>query len=436
MVDNIIQVKKSVIRGTIRCPSSKSYSHRAIVIGSLTNGNSVIRNVLLARDTLATLNACKSLGAKIKHENGDLQIEGKARLDTPENVINVENSGTTLRLVSAISSLVRKGFTVITGDESLRKRPMQPILDALIQLGVKSYSTKMNGFAPLIVKGGGIRGGIATVDGTVSSQFVSALLISCIYADSNVTIKINGDQVSKPYIESTLATMKKFGVTIDHEPNYSEFHIENMEYTPTVFKIPGDFSTAALLLSAGVLAGDRLTVQGLNFKLPQGDSRIIDIIRMMGGKINVDKEKGEVVVSSNCEVLEGGNFDLTDNPDLLPVVSILALKARSQVRVSGIAHARLKESDRVANICSELAKLGAVIKQQNNEILISPPKILRNASFESFNDHRLFMAFTIASMLTEKSRITGAESVDVSYPNFIEDMRKLNAVISSMPNKQ
>jgi 3-phosphoshikimate 1-carboxyvinyltransferase len=155
----------------------------------------------------------------------------------------------------------------------------------------------------------------------------------------------------------------------------------------------------------------------------------------MGGKINVNKEKGEVVVSS-CEALEGGHFDLTDSPDLLPVVSILALKARSQVRISGIAHARLKESDRVANISSELVKLGAVIKQQNDEILITSPKVLKNASLESFNDHRLFMAFTIASMLTEKSSVTGAESVDVSYPNFIEDMRKLHAVIRSMPYRE
>ena len=423
-----VQIKRSVIKGTIQCPPSKSYSHRAMAIGSLTSGESVIRKVLLARDTLATLTACESLGAYIKKENEDLYIEGKSRLETPEDVINVENSGTTLRLATVMSSLVKEGFTVITGDESLRKRPMQPVLDALIQLGVKSYSTNMNGSAPLIVKGGGIRGGLAVLDGSISSQFISALLISCIYADSKVTIKINGDQVSKPYIESTLATMKAFGVTIDHDPLYSEYYIENMEYHSTAFSIPGDFSTAALILSAGVLAGDGLTVQGLNFKLPQGDSRIVDIIRTMGGKITVNREKGEVIVDS-CEALDGGHFDLTDAPDLLPVVSILALRARSQVRISGIAHARLKESDRVANISSQLVKLGAIIKQQNDEILITSPKILKNASLESFNDHRLFMAFTIASMLTEKSNVTGAESVDVSYPNFIEDMRKLHAVI-------
>jgi 3-phosphoshikimate 1-carboxyvinyltransferase len=423
-----IQIKKSVINGVIRCPSSKSYSHRAIAIGSLTNGSSVVRNVLLARDTLATLAACRSLGANIKHQNGDLYIDGKTSLEAPENVINVENSGTTLRLVTVMSSLMRKGFAVITGDESLRKRPMQPILDALIQLGVKSYSTKINGCAPLIVKGGGIRGGIALVDGRTSSQFVSALLISSIYADSKVIIKINGNQVSKPYIESTLATMEAFGVTIDHDHHYSEYHIENMKYSPTVFEIPADFSTAAFILSAGVLAGDSLTVHGLNFKIPQGDSRIIDILMAMGANIHVNKEKGEVQVSS-CDALEGGHFDLIDTPDLLPVVSVLALRARSQVRISGIAHARLKESDRVANISSELAKLGAVIKQQNDEILITAPKILKNACLESFNDHRLFMAFTIASMLTEKSTVTDAESVDVSYPTFIEDMRKLHAVI-------
>jgi 3-phosphoshikimate 1-carboxyvinyltransferase len=149
---------------------------------------------------------------------------------------------------------------------------------------------------------------------------------------------------------------------------------------------------------------------------------------MMGGKIKVDKEKGEVTVNGS-NTLDGGDFDLTDTPDLLPVISILALKARSPVKISGITHARLKETDRVANIVSELRKFGAIIKEQKDEISIIAPKILKNASLEAFNDHRLFMAFTVASMLTEKSNVTGAESVDVSYPNFLEDMTKLYASI-------
>ncbi|HKG72480.1 MAG TPA: hypothetical protein VKA87_11300, partial [Nitrososphaeraceae archaeon] len=173
-----VQIKRSKINGTIRCPSSKSYTHRAIAIASLVQTPSIITNILIARDTLATLTACRSLGANIIHNNNTLRIEGKRRFDPPDNIVNAENSGTTIRFLTVMSALVHKGFTVLTGDESLRKRPMQPILDALQQLGVQCYSTKMNGTPPLIVRGGGIKGGTAVIDGTVSSQFISALLIS------------------------------------------------------------------------------------------------------------------------------------------------------------------------------------------------------------------------------------------------------------------
>ena len=351
----------------------EAYSHRAIVIASLCEGQSTITNALLARDTLATLAACNTLGANIQRGNTTLWVEGKHSFDPPDNVVNAENSGTTIRIVTAMSALVEKGFTVLTGDESLRKRPMQPIIDALNQLGVRCYSAKMDGTPPLIVRGGGIKGGITVVDGSVSSQFVSALLITCIYADSTVLMRINGEQVSKTYIEATLATMKAFGVTVDYEPNFLEYHIENKEYRATTFDVPSDFSTLALILAAGVLTGDELTVRGLNFSLPHGDLRIIDIIRIMGGNVRVDKQKGVVIVYGSS-TLEGGDFDLTDTPDLLPVVSILALKSRSPVKISGIAHARLKETDRVANIASELMKLGAITKEEKNELSIIAPK--------------------------------------------------------------
>jgi 3-phosphoshikimate 1-carboxyvinyltransferase len=426
-----VQVKKSKISGIIRCPASKSYSHRAIVIASLCERQSTITNALLARDTLATLAACNTLGANIQREKTTLWIEGKHSFNPPDNVINAENSGTTIRMVTAMSALVKKGFTILTGDESLRKRPMQPLVDALNQLGVQCYSAKMDGTPPLIVRGGGIKGGITVIDGGVSSQFVSALLITCIYADSKVLMRINGEQVSKTYIEATLATMKAFGVTVDYEPTFLEYHIKNKEYRATTFDIPSDFSTLALILAAGVLTGDEVTIRGLNFSLPHGDLRIIDIIRIMGGKVRVDKQKGEVIVYGSG-TLQGGDFDLTDTPDLLPVVSILALKSRSPVNISGIAHARLKETDRVANIASELMKLGAITKEEKNELSIIAPKVLKNASLEAFNDHRLFMAFTIASMLTEKSIVSGAESVDVSYPNFIPDMIELQASIKQI----
>jgi 3-phosphoshikimate 1-carboxyvinyltransferase len=430
-----ILVRKSKINGSARCPSSKSYSHRAIAISSLADKQSTITNVLLARDTLATLAGCCALGAQIKYEGTTLRVKGRDRFNPPENVINAENSGTTIRIMTAMSSLVRSGYTVLTGDQSLRRRPMQPILDALAQLGVEAYSTRENGTPPLVVKGGGIKGGTAVVDGSTSSQFISGLLITSIYAESKIVMKVKGNLVSKPYIAATLAIMKRFGVSIDHSSDMLEYYINNARYSATKFDVPSDFSTAALILAAGVLAGEKIKVNGLNFALPQGDSRIVDILKRMGCVIRLDKRKGEVLVEG-AERLEGGDFDLADTPDLLPVVSILALRAKSPVTITGVAHARVKETDRVANIAKELMKFGARVKEFHDGLKITAPLLIKNASLEAYNDHRLFMAFTIASMMTEKSIVAGAESTDVSYPNFLSDMKDLGAKISPAPDRE
>jgi len=430
-----ILVKKSKISGSVRCPSSKSYSHRAIAIASLAERQSTITNALLARDTLGTLAGCRALGAEIKHEDTTLKVKGMHAFDPPENVINAENSGTTIRVMTAMSGLVRTGYTVLTGDDSLRKRPMQPILDALTELGVEAYSTKANGTPPLVVRGRGIRGGTTVVDGSISSQFISGLLIAGIYADSEIVIRIKDNLVSKPYVRATLATMKHFGVSIDHSSDMREYQIKGANYRGAKFDVPSDFSTAALILAAGALVGEKLKVKGLNFALPQGDSQIVDILKQMGCPIKVDRPKGEVVVE-RTDGLEGGDFNLGDTPDLLPVVSILALRAKSPVTITGVAHARVKETDRVANIAQELVKFGARIKEFQDGLKITAVKPLKNASIEAYNDHRLFMAFTIASMMTERSIVAGAESVDVSYPNFIQDMKDLGAKISRAPDRE
>lgn len=430
-----ILVRKSKIGGRVRCPSSKSYSHRAIAIASLAARESTITNALLARDTLATLVGCQALGAVIMHDGTTLHIKGRHVFDPPENVINAENSGTTIRIMAAMSALAEKGYTVLTGDESLRKRPMQPILDALAQLGVKAYSTKGNGSPPIVVRGGGIRGGTTVVDGSISSQFISGLLIAGIYADSEIVIRIKDNLVSKPYVIATLATMKQFGVSVDHSTDMLEYEIKCKKYRATKFDVPSDFSTAALILAAGALVGEKIKVMGINFAMPQGDSQIIEILKQMGCSIKVDKEKGEVVVQGTDE-LEGGDFNLGDTPDLLPVVSILALKAKSSVTITGVAHARVKETDRVTNIAQELVKFGARIKEFQDGLKITAARPLKNASLKAYDDHRLFMAFTIASMMTERSVVAGAESVDVSYPNFILDMKDLGARISPAPDRE
>jgi 3-phosphoshikimate 1-carboxyvinyltransferase len=421
-------VKKSVLRGLINCPPSKSYSHRAVVVSSLAEGESLLTNPLRSRDTNATIIGCKALGVGIKDGPKHIVISGRNRFSAPNDVINVENSGTTLRFLTPMSALVDKGYTVITGDESIRRRPMGPLLRALNNVGVKCYSTRLNGSAPIIVKGGGIRGGNTTLCGTVSSQFLSGILISGIYAQSELEIQIEGRQVSRPYIDSTIAIMKEFGIRIEKSSDYSFFSVREGRYKPTSFNIPGDFSAAALMLSAGAMLAEELIVSGLDFSFPQGDSKIVEFLERLGAKIKKKIGNGQLSVSS-CESFDGGEFDLSDTPDLLPAISILSLKSRKPIRIFGISHARFKETDRLGIIASELSKLGLEIKVKNDELLLNKTGELKSACLDAHNDHRLFMSFVIAAMLTDGSVIRGAESVDVSYPKFLTDMKKLGGNI-------
>jgi 3-phosphoshikimate 1-carboxyvinyltransferase len=422
-----VTVRKSILSGLIDCPPSKSYTHRAIVVSSLAEGKSLITNPLRSRDTNATLLACKMLGVDINDRPNQIMISGRKGFEPPNDIINVENSGTTLRFLTPMSALVKKGYTVITGDKSIRRRPMNPMIQALGKVGVECYSTRLNGFAPILVKGGGIRGGTTTLSGAISSQFLSGLLISGIYAKSDLEIEIEGRQVSRPYIDSTIAIMKEFGISIKSS-EYSFFSVKEGRYKSTSFNVPGDFSAAALLLSAGAMLADELIVSGLDFSLPQGDSRIVEFLERLGARIRKDVGRGRVSIS-RCESFEGGEFDLSDTPDLLPAISILSLKSRKPIKVIGISHARFKETDRPGIIASELSKLGLEIKMKNDELLLNKTGELKRACLDAHDDHRLFMSFVIAAMLTDGSVIRGADSVDVSYPKFLVELKKIGGNI-------
>jgi 3-phosphoshikimate 1-carboxyvinyltransferase len=426
-----VEIRKSFLDGNVKCPPSKSYTHRAIAIASLAEGKSIINNPLISRDTMATISGCKMLGVKIKNTNekfDSLEILGMNQFETPKDIINAQNSGTTIRILTSMATLVKNGYTIITGDDSLKTRPMTPLILALNQLGVNVFSSNEKGTAPIIIKGGGIKGGKVSIEGNISSQFITSLLISCIYANSEVEIRIKGKQVSIPYILSTIETMKYFGVIIEHDKEYLNYNISNDKYHPTNFFIPGDFSSASFIIAAGILVGKKITLNGLNFYYTQGDMKIIDIVKQMGGDIRIDMQKGEVIINGSNR-LDGIDCNLVNTPDLLPAISIIALKARSPMRIFGISHARFKETDRVSNITKELRKMEANIIEKEDEIIINPSKSLKNAELDSYNDHRLFMAFTIASMLTDKSIVRGAESIDVSYPSFLNEIKRLGAQV-------
>ena len=378
---------------------------------------------------MATIRGCKALGVNIVDRPDHIAVSGRTAFVVPDDVINIENSGTSMRFLTAMSALVENGYTIITGDESIRRRPMEPMIFALRNLGVQCYSTRMNGSAPIVIQGGGIAGGRTEIEGSTSSQFLSGLLISGAYAQSEIEIKVTGKQVSRPYIDSTIATMKKFGISIQKSTDYRILHVTNGEYTPTSFTVPGDFSTAAVLLSAGILLGGEIMLSGLDFSLPQGDSNILDILKKMEAEVTVNVKQGQIRVVGT-EHLEGGEFDLSDTPDLLPVVAILSLRAKSPVRIYGVSHTRFKETDRLAIVASELCELGVNLKMTNDELIIHHSGKLKSARLNAHDDHRLFMCFVVAAMMTEKSIVKGARSVDVSYPQFISEMRKLGGQIN------
>ena len=415
------RVEKTKISGTLVCPPNKSYTHRAIFLASLADGKSVIKNVLYSRDTNATISTCKSFGATIIQDNSSLTVNGIKEVKSPSE-IDASNSGTTIRIAAAIAAL-GKGKTVLSGDESLRQRPMQPLLDALESIGAKCSSA--NGKPPISITGKA-NGGEVTIPGNISSQFVSALMIMSPLTENGLVLNIEGDLVSKPYLDATITSIKKFGVTVKTVKPYKNYIISQQKYKPTAFTVPSDFSSLAMLLSASILLGDNITIKTTVDDLPQADKAIFDILKSLGVIVNVEKDN--VTVQSQ-KPLNGGKFDLSNSPDLLPPLAILSLKSSKPIHIFNVKHARYKETDRIAIIARELKKLGVSVEEKEDGLILESTDKLHSADLNSENDHRLFMAFCIAGMYIGNCTVSNPESIDVSYPNFISDLKRVGGKI-------
>ncbi|MGI0010884.1 MAG: 3-phosphoshikimate 1-carboxyvinyltransferase [Nitrosopumilaceae archaeon] len=416
------KIEKARLSGKIVCPPNKSYTHRAIFLSTLAKGKSQISNVLLSRDTIATINACKNFGAQIKVDGSNLTVESSGNINLQSSQIDASNSGTTIRIAAAISSL-SGNKTTLSGDASLRKRPMQILLDALESLGASCTST--DGKPPITVKGK-IRGGEVTIPGSVSSQFISALMIAAPKTENGIILNIEGELVSKPYLEATIYTMKKFGVKVETISTYKKYKIPRQDYISTNFVIPSDFSSMALLLSAAVLLGDDFSIHASVGDLPQGDKEIITHLEKMGVKVNMSND---TITISSPPLLGGGRFDLSNTPDLLPAMAILALKTSEPIEIYNVKHARFKETDRIAILVRELTKIGVEVQEREDGLILQAPKNPKGSELDSSDDHRLFMTFCIAGMFVGNCIVSDPESVDVSYPSFIEDMNKAGAKI-------
>jgi len=416
------RVEKSEIAGEIECPPNKSYTHRAIFIASLAIEKSIIKNVLRSEDTIATIDACKNFGVQINDIGNDVTVTSASELKIKSDIIDAANSGTTIRIATAIASLADDKIT-LTGDSSLKKRPMQPLLDALESLGAKCSSS--NGNPPISIKGR-IKGGKVKISGNMSSQFISALMITAPKLEDGLVIDIDGKLVSKPYIDATIATMKKFGVDVEIKTPYKKYIIPEQNYKSTTLIIPSDFSSLALLLAATVLLGVDVTIKASTGSMPQADEAIIDVLETMGVVITLNKN---IIKIKSPKKLDGGKFDLSDSPDLVPAVAILALKASSPIEIFNVEHVRLKETDRLSIIARELPKLGIKIEEKKDGLILDNSDNLNSADLNSENDHRLFMAFCIAGMYVGNCTISDPESVEVSYPNFISEMKRLGCKI-------
>ncbi len=418
------KVGKARISGKIICPTNKSYTHRAIFLASLADGESKIKNVLRSADTNATLEACKNFGIEIKEDNYDLILRSSSDKSINSTDIDAVNSGTTIRIAAAIAAL-GEGKTRLTGDESLQKRPMQPLLDALESIGAKCSSTEGN---PPITVSGKIKGGEVSIPGNVSSQFISALMIVAPRTENGIVLNIEGDLVSKPYLDATIATMRKFGASVKTHIPYKKYTVLPQIYKSATFVVPSDFSSLALLLAAAVLIGDDLKINVNIGDLPQGDESFIDILEMLGVKISITED---MISVSSPEKLSGGRFDLGNTPDLLPPLAIMALKSSKPIEIFNVKHARFKETDRIAILARELPKIGMKVTEKEDGLILESPHEMKGAVLDSENDHRLFMAFCIAGMYVGDCTVSNAESVSVSYPTFVEDLNKVGASLKT-----
>ena len=414
------KIQKSKLNGKIICPSNKSYTHRAIFLAALSDGKSIVKKILRSNDTLATISACRGFGIEVEEVEDKVTINNTIDSTVENSMIDAENSGTTIRIAIAIAAL-SGGNTILTGDESLRKRPMQPILDSLETMGVK---TKSHDGKPPIHINGKIEGTEISIKGDISSQFISALMIIAPRLPEGLTINVEGELVSKPYVDLTIAIMKKFGVEVKTEEKYKKYQIAHQIYKSTTFSIPSDFSNLALLLSANVLLGDGLTIEINLGDMPQGDEAIVDILEKLG--VNVTLED-EIITTKSPILLKGGKFDLSDTPDLLPAIAILALKSEKPIELFNVKHARYKETDRISVMSRELKKIGLVVEEKEDGMILRKEEEVHSAELNSENDHRLFMAFSIVGMFVGECTVSDPDAVKVSYPEFISDMKKVGA---------
>lgn len=410
-------LEPSAIKGTIKAPASKSMTQRAIAAALLADGQSIIHNPSYCDDSLAAMSVAVGLGARVEPQVNELKINGSAILKEPK--LNCGESGLAIRMFSPIAALYPAEITMV-GANSLKKRPMFMIEEALNQLGVKCTSS--GGFLPLTIEGP-IVGGHCEIDGSVSSQLLTGLLMALPLATKNSEIKVNNLK-SKPYIDMTIQILKSFGITVENS-GYSLFHIQgNQKYIPHSYIVEGDWSGGAFLLVAGAING-QLLVKGLRRDSMQSDMSIINALEIAGAHIIIDKDQIEIKKSE----LKAFEFNATESPDLFPPLVALASYCEGISVIKGVSRLIFKESDRAKVLKEEFGKMKVKVEIKDDLMYVTGGRP-QGARVESHDDHRIAMAIAVTSLgATGKVYIRDSQCVAKSYPDFFDDLRHLGAVV-------
>lgn len=406
--------------GEIHLPGSKSLSLRALLLASIASGNTRITNLLRSDDTERMLDALQALGIQIdfSSEPTDLVVNGLGDLFTEnqKTQLFLGNSGASIRPLCAMLAL-SSGDYLLTGDEQMLERPIEHLVDGLLQLGADITYVDKQGYPPLMIKGLQLKGGPVSIQGHISSQFLTSLLMALPLADGQSRIDIIGDQVSKPYLDITLDIMRKFGVTASHS-NYHTFELAgNQKYrTPGRYMVEGDASSASYFLAAAAIKGGPVRVHGIGRNSIQGDVRFVDALELMGAQVTRSSEWIEVSAGR----LRGVDLDLNHIPDAAMTLATTALFAEGSTKIRNIYNWRVKETDRMHAMSTELRKLGAIIETGEDYIHITPPKQFRPAEIETYNDHRVAMSFSLAAFDGVPITIKNPECTAKTFPDYFK----------------
>lgn len=417
-----VMIDPGGLTGEVKVPPSKSICHRAVICAGLSQGRSRLYDVAFSQDIDATCEAMKSFGVGIEKKNGLLEIEGTGQLRTADRDIDCRESGSTLRFLIPLAAAAG-GTTTFHGKGKLVERPLNPYYEIFDSQGI-DYKAR-DGKLPLTVSSR-LKPGEYRLEGGISSQFISGLLFALPLMDGASKISITTELESKPYVDLTIDVLGRFSVEVENH-GYNELIIKgNQRYRPTDYTVEGDYSQAAFWLAAGTLGAD-ISCRGLKLDSLQGDKAILHIIESMGGKI----VRGKDMVKAMPSKISGTTIDASQCPDLVPVISVLAALSKGITSITNAGRLRIKESDRLAALASELSKLGADIEEKNDGLLIRGKEFLEGGLVDSWNDHRIAMALAVASLrCKDPVMIKDADCVRKSYPNFWEHFKALGGNIN------